>query len=168
VNPISCRRQYAQIAVIDPGQPVFHVKSLERLVDDSLILPTTSAAMMSLFSVLTVMLAAVGIYGVVAYAVGQQTREIGVRIALGARPGDVATLVLRSGLAPVIFGVLLGVAGAVGASSLIANALYGVMPMDRPTYVIAGVVLIAIGALACAVPAWRASRVEPMQALRID
>jgi putative ABC transport system permease protein len=158
----------AQIAVIDPGQPVFHVKSLERLVDDSLILPTASAAMMSLFSVLAVMLAAVGIYGVVAYAVGQQTREIGVRIALGARPGDVATLVLRSGLAPVIFGVLLGVAGAVGASSLIASALYGVTPMDPPTYVIAGVVLVAIGGLACAVPAWRASRVEPMQALRME
>jgi putative ABC transport system permease protein len=158
----------AQIAVLDPGQPVFHVKTLEQLVGDSLILPNASAAMMSLFSVLAVMLAAVGIYGVVAYAVGQQTREIGVRIALGARPGDVAALVLRSGLAPVIFGVLLGVAGAVGASSLIANALYGVTPMDPPTYLVAGIVLVAMGALACAVPAWRASRVQPMEALKID
>jgi putative ABC transport system permease protein len=157
----------AQIAVLDPGQPVFHVKTLERLVGDSLILPNASAAMMSLFSVLAVMLAAVGIYGVVAYAVGQQTREIGVRIALGARPGDVAALVLRSGLAPVIFGVL-GVAGAVGASSLIANALYGVTPMDPPTYLVAGIVLVAMGALACAVPVWCASRVQPMEALKID
>ena len=158
----------AQIAVIDPGQPVFHVKTLDQLVGDSLILPNASAAMMSLFGVLAVILAAVGIYGVVAYAVGQQTREIGVRIALGARPGDVAALVLRSGLAPVGFGIVLGVVGALGASSLIASALYGVRPMDPPTYVIASVVLVAVGALACALPAWRASRVEPMQALRVD
>ncbi len=158
----------AQIAVIDPGQPVFHVKTLDQLVGDSLILPNASAAMMSLFGVLAVILAAVGIYGVVAYAVGQQTREIGVRIALGARPGDVAALVLRSGLAPVGFGIVLGIVGALGASSLIASALYGVRPMDPPTYVIASVVLVAVGALACALPAWRASRVEPMQALRVD
>jgi predicted permease len=158
----------AQIAAIDPGQPVFHVKTLEQLVDDSLIPATASAAMMSLFSLLAVILAAVGIYGVVAYAVGQQTREIGVRIALGARPGDVATLVLRSGLAPVLAGILLGIGGALAASRLIGNALYGVAPMDPPTYVVCGVVLIAVGALACAVPAWRASRVEPMHALRIE
>jgi predicted permease len=158
----------AQIAVIDPGQPVFHVKTLDELVGDSLILPNASAAMMSLFGLLAVMLAAVGIYGVVAYAVGQQTREIGVRIALGARPGDVARLVLRSGLAPVVIGILFGIAGAMGASNLIASALYGVRPMDPPTYIMSGIVLVAVGALACAVPAWRASRVEPMQALRID
>ena len=158
----------AQIAAIDPGQPVFHVKTLQRLVDDSLILPTTSAAMMSLFSVLAVILAAVGIYGVVAYAVGQQTREIGVRVALGARPGDVARLVLRSGLAPVVIGILLGIAGALGASRLIGNVLYGVTPADPPTYFASGIVLVAVGVLACAAPAWRASRVEPMQALRID
>jgi putative ABC transport system permease protein len=123
---------------------------------------------MSLFSLLAVMLAAVGIYGVVAYAVGQQTREIGVRIALGARPGNVASLVLRSGLAPVLFGIGLGTAGALAVSRLLGNVLYGVQPGDPPTYVLTGAVLAAIGALACAVPAWRASRVEPMQALRMD
>jgi ABC-type lipoprotein release transport system permease subunit len=158
----------AQIAVIDPGQPVFHVKTLQQLVSDSLMVATASAAMMSLFSVLAVVLAAVGIYGVVAYAVGQQTREIGVRIALGARPGNVASLVFRSGLAPVLFGIGLGTAGALAVSRLIGNVLYGVQPGDPPTYVLAGAVLAAIGALACAVPAWRASRVEPMQALRMD
>jgi predicted permease len=158
----------AQIAAIDPDQPVFHVKTLDDLVGESLIAATASAAMMSLFSVLAVILATVGIYGVLAYAVGQQTREIGVRVALGARPGDVARLVLRSGLAPVVIGTLLGMAGALGASRLIGNVLYGVTPLDPPTYLASGVVLVVVGALACAAPAWRASRVEPMQALRVD
>ncbi len=158
----------AEIAQIDPGQPVFHVKTLAQLVDDSLIVPTVSAAVMSLFSVLAVSLAAVGIYGVVAYAVGQQTREIGVRIALGARPGDVARLVLRSGLAPVVAGVLIGTAGALATSRMVGLLLYGVTAVDAPTYALSGLALVAIGALACAVPAWRAGRVEPMKALRID
>jgi putative ABC transport system permease protein len=132
------------------------------------MMPTASAAMMSLFGLLALALAAVGIYGVVAYAVGQQTREIGGRIALGARPRNVASLILRSGLAPVLLGIGLGTAGALGVSRLIANVLYGVKPEDPPTYFVCGIVLVAVGVLACAVPAWRASRVEPMQALRID
>jgi ABC-type antimicrobial peptide transport system permease subunit len=158
----------AEIAAIDPAQPVFHVKTLSQLVSDSLIASTASAAMMSLFSLLAVVLAAVGIYGVVAYAVGQQTREIGVRIALGARPGDVARLVLRSGLAPVVGGILLGTGGALAASRMIGTLLYGVSAIDLPTYLACGIALVTVGVLACAVPAWRASRVEPMQALRID
>jgi putative ABC transport system permease protein len=158
----------AAIRAIDPAQPVYHVKTLERLVADSLLAQTSSAALMTLFSALTLLLAAVGIYGVISYAVGQQTREFGVRVALGARPGDLLALVVCNGLALVITGVLLGAAGALGVSRLIASALYGVTPVDLPTYAAVITLLVIVGTAACSIPAWRASRIEPMQALRVD
>ncbi len=158
----------AEIRALDPSQPVYHVKTLDQLVADSLTVQTSSAAMMALFSALTLMLAAVGIYGVISHAVSQQTREFGVRLALGARPRDLLALVVRKGLALVMGGILVGTTAAIGVSRLISGVLYGVTPLDPPTYAGVVAILVIVGAVASWVPAWRASRIEPMQALRVD
>ena len=158
----------AEIHAIDPAQPVYHVKTLERLVGDSLLPRSTSAALMLLFSALALLLAAIGVYGVVAYGVSQQTREFGLRIALGATPRDLLTLVLRSGLLMIGAGIALGVAGALAVSRLMAGALFGVSAADPLTYVTVVGLLALTGLVACSVPAWRASTTEPVTALRSD
>jgi len=155
-----------EIQEIDPAQPVFHVKSAETLVGESLFLQIAAAAMMSLFSALALALAAVGVYGVIAYGVSQQRREFGVRLALGARPRDILRLVLRGGLRLVAAGILAGAALAFVASRLIGGLLYGVGPGDPATYTLVAVLLGLVGAAACGIPAWRAGRTEPVSVLR--
>jgi putative ABC transport system permease protein len=158
----------AAIQAVDPAQPVYHVKTMGQLVSDSLLAQTTSAALMTLFSALALALAAVGVYGVVAYGVSQQTREFGLRIALGATPRDVLALVLRQGLRLVGLGVALGAVSALAATRLMGGILYGVGPADPRTYLGVVGLLVATGLLAASVPAWRASRVTPVEALRVD
>jgi putative ABC transport system permease protein len=158
----------AEIQAIDPAQPVYHVKTLEALVGDSMLVRSTSAAMMTLFSALALVLAAVGIYGVVAYGVSQQRREFGVRLALGATPHDLLRRVLRSGMLMVGAGMVFGLAGALSLSRLLANALYGVSPADPLTYVTVVGLLAVTSLIACGVPAWRASATQPAGALRSD
>jgi putative ABC transport system permease protein len=158
----------AAIQAVDPAQPVYHVKTMGQLVSDSLLAQTTSAALMTLFSALALALAAVGVYGVVAYGVSQQTREFGLRIALGATPRDVLALVLRQGLRLVGLGVLLGAVSALAATRLMGGILYGVGPADPRTYLGVVSLLTATGFVAASVPAWRASRVTPVEALRVD
>ena len=123
---------------------------------------------MMLFSALALLLAAVGVYGVVAYGVSQQTREFGLRLALGATPRDLLTLVLRSGLLMMGVGIAIGVAGALAVSRLMAGALYGVSAADPLTYATVVGLLAVIGLVACSVPAWRASTTQPVAALRAD
>jgi putative ABC transport system permease protein len=156
----------AQIQAIDPAQPVYHVKALSRLVADSLMPQTSAAAMVTLFSAVALLLAAVGIYGVLSYAVSQQTREFGVRMALGAQRGDVLRLVVGRGLALVLGGLALGVTAAFGVTRLMTGLLYGVGASDPATYAAVIAILFFVGCAACAVPAWRATRVEPVVALR--
>ncbi len=154
------------VQAIDPDQPIYHVRTLESLVGDALLPSRTSASMVTLFSVLALILAAIGIYGVVAYGVSQQAREFGVRMALGATPRDVVRLVLRQGLLMIGAGVALGVAGALGVSGLLRGVLHGVSSTDPATYVTAAILLVMSGVVACAVPAWRASATRPVSALR--
>jgi putative ABC transport system permease protein len=158
----------AAIQAVDPAQPVYHVKTMGQLVSDSLLAQTMSATLMTLFSALALALAAVGVYGVVAYGVSQQTREFGLRIALGATPRDVLALVLGQGLRLVSLGVLLGAVSALAATRLMGGILYGVGPADPHTYLGVVSLLIATGFVAASVPAWRASRVTPVEALRVD
>jgi putative ABC transport system permease protein len=162
------RQARAEIQAIDPAQPVYHIKTLDGLMDDSLLARSASMAVMTLFSALALVLAAVGIYGVVAYGVNQQRGEFAVRLALGATPRDLRWLVLRSGLLMVGTGIGFGIAGALSLSRLMASALYGVSAADPFTY--SSVVgLIAVTSLiACGVPAWRASTTQPAGALRSD
>ena len=156
------------IRAIDPTQPVYHVKTMDTLVAESMELQRVSAAMVTLFSAVALMLAAIGIYGVVSYGVIQQTREFGVRMALGATPRDVLRQVLRSGGTLVAVGVVIGIAGAAGVSGLLRGALFGVSPMDPLTYAGVAVVLGVAGVIACMVPAWRASGTNPLNALRAE
>ena len=158
----------AEIQAIDPAQPVYHVKTLQALVGDSMLVRSMSAAMMTLFSALALVLAAVGIYGVVAYGVSQQRREFGVRLALGATPHDLLRRVLRSGMLMVGAGMVFGLAGALSLSRLLATALYGVSPADPLTYVTVVGLLAVTSLIACGVPAWRASATQPAGALRSD
>jgi putative ABC transport system permease protein len=158
----------AAIQTIDPEQPVYHVKTMARLVGDSMLPRSTSAALMTIFGGLAVLLAAVGIYGVVSYSVSQQTREFGLRLALGATPRTLIRLVAARGLTMVGAGLTLGAVASLAASRLLAGALFGIGPADPPTYAGALIVLGAVGLAACVIPAWRASRVEPLAALRVN
>ncbi len=153
---------------VDPSQPVYHVTSLDRLVSESIAPQTMAASFVTLFSVLALVLATIGIYGMVAHAVSQHTREFGVRMALGATPGDVLRLVLRRGLYLVAAGIVLGVLCAAAGTRLMAGALYGITPSDPLTYGMVIAVLGVVGLGACGIPAWRATRVEPVTALRAE
>jgi len=121
-----------------------------------------------LFSSAALLLASLGIYGVVSYTVGQRTNEIGVRVALGARASDIYRMVLRQGLAPLLLGLIAGVAGALALGRLLSSLLFEVSPADPLTISAVIVVLAASAALACTVPALRATRVDPMSALRYE
>jgi len=114
----------------------------------------------------TMLLAVVGVYGLISYSVAQRLREIGVRIALGASRGDILRLVLRQGLAPVVAGTLFGLALALAATRLLASLLYQVSPTDPPTFAAVTALLLVSSAMACVVPAMRATRVEPIVVLR--
>jgi len=122
--------------------------------------------LMGLFAALAVALAAIGIYGVIAYAVAQRTREIGVRVAIGARMRDVVSLVLSGGLRLALLGIGIGVAGAVATTRLLSSMLYGIDPTDPATLVAVATALLAIALFACWLPARRAARIDPTEALR--
>jgi putative ABC transport system permease protein len=120
------------------------------------------------FAAGALLLAAIGLYGVLAFAVAQRTREIGVRIALGASPGSVLALVVREGMALVAIGLIFGLAGAIGTTRLMTTLLYRTEPLDPWTFAAVPVVLASVALLACYLPARRAARVEPMVALRTE
>jgi ABC-type antimicrobial peptide transport system permease subunit len=113
-----------------------------------------------------VLLASVGIYGVISYLVGERTRELGIRLAMGAQRADVARLVLRHGMTMATSGLVLGLLAAAGLTRLLGNLLYGVSPTDPATFTVVALLLAAVALLACAIPAWRATRVDPLVALR--
>jgi putative ABC transport system permease protein len=122
--------------------------------------------LLSGFAGIALLLAALGIYGVLAYFVSQRAREIGIRVALGAKPSGVFRMVVRQGMVPVILGAAAGVAVAIPMTTLLRTLLFGVQPIDPPTYAIALAALAGIAVAACAVPALRATRVDPLVALR--
>jgi putative ABC transport system permease protein len=156
------------VAGLDPEIPVADVRSMTDVFADSLKKPRFFSTLLSVFSSLALVLAAVGVYGVVSYATARQTREIGIRIALGGRPVDVFSRVMRQGLAPVAAGAILGLAGALGAGRLMRSLLFGLPQTDWASLGGAVALLGAAAILACAVPARRAARVNPTVALRTE
>ncbi len=157
-----------QVAALDPSLPVYEVLTLQQILGRSTASQSFSATLVLAFASLSLLLAAIGLYGVLSYLVTQRVTEIGIRIALGAQRSQVLRLVLLDGLRPVFLGMLLGVAGGAAAGALVRSILYGTSPLDPIVFaaMVGSLMLTAIAA--CALPAIRASKIEPMQALRTE
>ena len=151
---------------IDPDVPLREVATVSSLMAESISRPRFNMMLLAAFALLALVLAAVGLYGVIAYSVGQRTREIGVRMALGARPGSVQRLVVFEGMRPALAGVVVGLALALALGRVLAGLLHGVSPRDPATLAAVTLLLIAVALLACLLPARRAARVDPMEAIR--
>jgi putative ABC transport system permease protein len=156
------------VASLDPAQPVFEFKFMQDRVAETWSTPRLMTSLLIAFSALAVSLAVVGLYGVMAYNGQRRTREIGVRLALGARRRQVSTMMLRQGLRLLAAGLAIGFAGAFALSRFVRSLLYGVSPSDPAVYVAVTVLLSIVAALACWIPARRASRVDPMVILRAE
>jgi putative ABC transport system permease protein len=141
---------------------------MERVMADTLGRSRFSAQLLALFAALALALAAVGLYGVMSYAVNLRTRELGLRAALGAEPAGLLALVLRQGLRLTLLGIGLGLAGALALTRLLASLLYGVDASDPVTFAAIALLLAAVAGLACYLPARRAARMEPLVALRYE
>jgi predicted permease len=151
---------------LDPALPAARMGPLQEAVSDSVAERRFSMLLLGVFALVALFLAAVGLYGVVAYAVAQRTREIGVRMAIGAEARDVLRLVLKGGLRLSLMGVAIGIAAALALSRVLASMLYDVAPFDPLSYAGTALLLLAVAAVACSVPAARAARVDPVIALR--
>jgi predicted permease len=156
----------AAVRSLDPNMPLFDVRTLEEHMRISTFVPRMAASMLGLVGVLGLLLAAVGLYGVIAFNASQRTREIGLRMALGARRADVIWLVLRDGFAVAAIGIGIGMALAFGAGRLVAKQLTGVSGSDPLSFAGTAAILAAVAALACLLPARRASALNPLTALR--
>ena len=146
-----------EVWAVDPKQPVVKVETMEDVIADSIWRPRFSAWIFSVLSGLSVFLTAIGVYGVVAYTSTLRTREVGIRVALGATPKEVATVVLRGAMIPLLSGLGLSIVAALLLSRVLTNLLYGISSSDPLTYFCAGALLLVIGAAASARPAWRAA-----------
>jgi ABC-type antimicrobial peptide transport system permease subunit len=158
----------AAVWSVDREQPVMFVMPMSELAAESLAFRRAGMMLAGGFGILALVLAAIGIYGVLSYSVSRRTREIGVRVALGATRRQVAKLVVREGLLMTAIGVALGLGAAVGLSRFMASVLYEVKPGDPFTYAAVAVILIVVAALATLIPAHRATAVDPLIALRAE
>jgi len=156
------------VASVDAHLPIAEMRTEREQIDQSLGAERLFAALVTAFGIIALVLAAIGIYGIMAFAVSRRTSEIGVRLALGAQRGDVQWLVLRQSLMMALLGILVGVPAALELSSLAGKLLYGVKSNDPVSIAGAVVLMAAVAALAAWIPARRASRVDPMVALRFD
>jgi macrolide transport system ATP-binding/permease protein len=157
-----------EIRAIDANLPISNVKTIRAHLGDALMAQRFGSAILSLFSLLTLVLASVGIYGVVAYLVGQRTREIGIRMALGADRGNILKLMMAKSIYPIVAGVGLGLGVAILLTRSLSNFLYGVSTTDPLTFALSALLLTAVALLASYIPARRATRVDPMIALRYE
>lgn len=156
------------VHLIDPDQPVSDVTTLMQIRSESLASPKITSMLLSSFAGLALLLAATGLFGVISFLVSQRTREIGIRIALGAKTDVVLAMVLKQGLKIVAVGLLLGVIGALLATGLVKSLLFGVSTTDWITFGAVAVVLLSTAVAASYIPARKAANVDPMVALRVE
>jgi putative ABC transport system permease protein len=168
-NPSALTSQVKKtIRDLDPNLPVADVRTMEDVVGGAMSTPRFTSVLLSIFAALALTLSAVGIYGVLSYVVSRRTREIGIRVAIGAGRGQVLKMVLRSGVSLALYGILAGLVLAFGVTRLLGGLLHGVRPADPATFAVVAVALTAVAVLASVVPAWRASRVDPVVALKSE
>ena len=156
------------IRSVDPTLPIAKVSTLASLVDDSMTQPRFSMLLLAAFAALALLLASIGIYGVISYAVAQRTQEFGIRLALGAQPRNVFSMVLGQGARLALLGVVLGFIAAFAVTRLMTSLLFGVQPTDPVTFIAVPALLMGVALLACYIPARRATRVDPIIALRYE
>lgn len=157
-----------QIKAIDQDQPIYGIRTMNEIRAESVAPERLNLTLMSIFAGIALVLAVVGIYGVMSYSVTQRTHEIGIRMAIGARPGDVFRMILGQGMKLALIGVALGLVGAYGLTRLMATMLFGVEPTDTATFASIAVLLTAVALAACYLPGRRATKVEPVISLRYE
>ena len=153
---------------IDPRMPLYRVMTIEQHLTWAFWAQNMAAGLASAFGLLALVLAAVGIYGVVSYTVARRTHEIGIRVALGAQARDILRIVLGQGMALTLVGLVAGLVGAFALARKLTSLLYGLSPGDPATYILVALILPCVALLACLVPARRATKVDPMIALRYE
>jgi predicted permease len=152
----------------DPSVPIVRLRDMESVFNQSIERPRLLAQLLGGFAGLALLLAAIGTYGVLSYMVAERRREIGIRMALGADQGNVLTAVMKQGLTLTVVGLIVGLAGALAMNRLIASMLFGVQPTDPATLVAVVTTITIVAVVACLLPAWKASRVDPIVVLRED
>jgi len=158
----------AAVHELDPTLPIFRLETLEQSLVNRLDKERGASSLLGVFGTLALLLAALGLYGVMAYAVAQRTREIGIRVALGAQRRDILRVVLRQGVRATLAGVAVGVIAGLALTRFLSSLLYGVKPSDWFTFLSVTVLLLIIALAACCIPARRATRVDPIVALRYE
>jgi ABC-type antimicrobial peptide transport system permease subunit len=153
---------------MDRDLPVSDVLTMNQLLGQSTLDQSFNAALLVGFATLSLVLAAVGLFGVMSYIAAQRTTEIGIRVALGAKREQVMRKMLLDGMRPAVFGLVAGLAASLEAGQLMRDLLYEIKPLDPAVYAVVAATLVAVAAFACIVPAWRASRLDPVQALRAE
>jgi putative ABC transport system permease protein len=157
-----------QLASMDSAIPLAQIRTMDELLDESLVQQRFRTWLISGFAALALLLSAIGLYALVSYSVSQRTREIGVRVALGAQRSNVLGMVLREGLHLVTFGLLLGLVGAFSATRMMRSLLYSTSATDALSFVATSLTLVVVALLACYIPARRATKVDPIIALRYE
>jgi len=153
---------------VDPGQPVFQIRSMDDYISLADTAPRVSTILLAIFAGISMLLAALGLHGVVAYGVAQRTREFGLRMALGSTPGQLKSLVIRRGIRTALIGLVAGMAGAAALASGLRALLYGVAPLDPLVMGGVAALLLTVALVANYLPARRATRIDPMEALHFE
>jgi putative ABC transport system permease protein len=157
-----------QVKAVDPDQPIYNIRTMNEIRSDSVAPERLNLTLLSIFAGIALVLAVVGIYGVMSYSVTQRTHEIGIRMAIGAQPRDVFRMVIGQGMMLTLVGIACGLAGAFGLTRLMSTMLFGVEPTDPATFAVIAVLLTVVALIACYIPSRRATKVDPVVSLRYE